>query len=263
MKRVLAIVVIVLLAGGLWWGWSSWNRAGQVLVSGAKASLVEGETDTVHIYLTIENKGRPDRIVSASSSDADEVVLYNPESEAGIPLPSEGTASFAADGAHVVLKGVHGDLSDGRLFPVEVDFERAGPVTTKARLGGTPSAGEADHVGLFGVGDICRVGEGEPAPKISLDVTHLDDGKGWKIDLVSDEFRFDKSLVDGPHVPGTGHAHLYVGGLKIKRLYEPSATIGELPPGEHTVRVTLNTNDHRAYVVDDKPVTAQAVIRVD
>ena len=65
-----------------------------------------------------------------------------------------------------------------------------------------------------------------------------------------------------PHVPGTGHAHLYLNGLKLGRLYVPSARIGALPPGDHMVRVTLNANDHRAYVVDGDPVTAIAPLSV-
>jgi hypothetical protein len=60
-----------------------------------------------------------------------------------------------------------------------------------------------------------------------------------------------------------GHGHIYVGGMKIGRLYQPEARIGTLPKGEHQVRLTLNTNDHRAYVVGDQPVTATATIVVD
>ena len=60
-----------------------------------------------------------------------------------------------------------------------------------------------------------------------------------------------------------GHGHIYVSGMKIGRLYQPEARIGTLPKGEHQVRLTLNTNDHRAYVVGDQPVTATATIVVD
>ena len=35
-----------------------------------------------------------------------------------------------------------------------------------------------------------------------------------------------------------------------------------LGPGRHEVQVTLNTNDHRTYVVDDEPVSAIAEIEV-
>jgi hypothetical protein len=65
------------------------------------------------------------------------------------------------------------------------------------------------------------------------------------------------------HVPGMGHGHIYVGGMKLDRLFKSEYLIGQLPPGRHEVRVTLNTNDHRAYVVDDVPVSASTFIMVD
>jgi len=78
----------------------------------------------------------------------------------------------------------------------------------------------------------------------------------------AEEFTFSRDLAGAYHVPGVGHGHLYVGGLKHGRLYENQATIGTLPSGTHMIRVTLNTNDHRAYVVDDEPVTATATITI-
>ena len=105
------------------------------------------------------------------------------------------------------------------------------------------------------------VGEGEPAPSIALSVEP--DGEGWRVLVETDEFTFSKDFVDRDHVPGTGHGHLYVGGMKIGRLYQPEGYIGALPKGQHEIRVTLNTNDHRTYVVDRKPVTASATIVVD
>ena len=67
--------------------------------------------------------------------------------------------------------------------------------------------------------------------------------------------------MDGDHVAGTGHGHIYLNGLKLGRLYSSSAEIGPLPSGVHVVRVTLNTNNHKAYVVDGKPVTATVTLR--
>ena len=49
----------------------------------------------------------------------------------------------------------------------------------------------------------------------------------------------------GSHRPGEGHAHLYVDDRKIARLYAPWFHLDSLPPGTHTLRVELNSNDHR------------------
>ena len=70
------------------------------------------------------------------------------------------------------------------------------------------------------------------------------------------DFTFNEDMADGPHVPGVGHAHLYLDGVKLQRLYHRDATIGALPPGSYLVRVTLNTNDHRVYMHKGAPISA-------
>jgi len=64
-------------------------------------------------------------------------------------------------------------------------------------------------------------------------------------------------------VPGIGHGHIYAGSVKLGRVFDNSYQIGALPKGEHTIRVSLNTNNHRAYAVDGQPLEATATIVVD
>ena len=106
-----------------------------------------------------------------------------------------------------------------------------------------------------------QVTEGEPRPQLSLSHNQNPATGGWTIDLNVNNFRFAKDLVDGAHVPGTGHGHLYLNGLKLGRVYGTSVELGPVPKGNHVARVTLNTNDHLAYVVDDRPVSATVMIR--
>ena len=234
--------------------------SGDILLSRASAAPMADRPGAVAVFVTIENTGPPDRIIGASSSEAATVDILAPGD--GLPIPAGSRPSLAADGAFLRLGGVAGALDPGRLIPVSLDFERAGPVTMRTRIVDPVATGRAGAFGLLGIGDICVAGEnGEPAPAIRLEVQP--DGDGWTVQVLAEEFAFSRDLVDGPHVPGTGHGHLYVGGLKLERLYAPVARIGALPPGRHELRVTLNSNDHRAYVVDDVPVTASAVIEVD
>lgn len=228
-------------------------------VSAATAAPIAEAPGDVGIFLKIENHDGPDRLVGVSSAAASAAVIDGPAPDLAIPAGS--APSLAPDGAFVRLSGVGGDLADGQIIPVTLEFEQAGAQTVQARLSAPRSEGEAADFGLFGIGAICRVGDGEPAPRIS--VTTLADGYGWLVRVQAEEFEFTPDLADGLHVPGTGHGHLYLNGLKLQRLYEDQARIGALPPGRHEVQVTLNTNDHRAYVVDDEPVTASAVIVVE
>ncbi len=92
---------------------------------------------------------------------------------------------------------------------------------------------------------------------------HPDTGKVYNIRLIPSGFTFSPQNVNGDHVEGEGHAHLYIDGEKITRMYGPWLHLPDLEPGTHTVRVTLNTNDHKAYYWDGEPVEASIVVHVE
>ena len=73
-------------------------------------------------------------------------------------------------------------------------------------------------------------------------------------------FAFAPEHASRDHVPGEGHAHVYVNGVKLGRFYGPWLHLDNLPPGEVTVEVTLNANDHRPLSVAGKPVAQTVVI---
>ncbi len=270
MKAAIGLVFAVGLAVG---GWALFSQAPanqHLLVTEALARpLPDG---TAAAFLAIENRGAPDRLVSVSASGAGAgmvATLYSPQDPDGPPVPV-GTSALALDGAHIRLTpdgraggGPAGDgaLVDGALVPLTLTFAEAGEVALRVRLSDPAKTGAASEVGLFGLGDICIVGADEPAPAVSLVVSETP--QGWTVDVVASEFAFSEEYLGLFHVPGMGHGHLYVGGMKLGRLFSTQAQIGALPPGRHEVRVTLNTNDHRAYVVDGTPVTATAWIEVD
>lgn len=209
-------------------------------ISGALAKpLDQGGAVAV---LKIENTGAPDRLIGVSSPVAD-VELYKPLASDNLPIPTGG-ASLAFDGAHISVVSTQKPLQDGSLLPLALTFERAGTLTAKARVSDPVKGGRAAKAGLFGLSDICIVGEGEPAPGISLTV--VEGQEGWNLRVVADDFTFSKDLLGLYHVPGVGHGRLYVGGMKLGRIFSSEAEIGALPPGRHEIRVTLNTNDHRA-----------------
>lgn len=231
----------------------------QILVSDATAAPLVDQPNTIAVFLKIENTGPADRLISATSPDAKSGAFS--DSSTALAIPGKGSASLAADGVFLRLYHVSGPLTDGRTLPVSLTFETAGTVQTRARLVAPRQSGKAGEYGLFGIGDICEVGDGEPAPEIALAAEQTE--TGWTITVQSYDFEFTPDLADGPHVPGTGHGHIYLNGLKLGRLYTASKNIGALPSGEHEIRVTLSTNDHRAYVADDTPVTASIRIHSD
>lgn len=227
-------------------------------LTNAHAVPVIGEPGALRLFITIENSGGPDRLIAANAPGAESVAIV--AEGPSIPIPAASAPMLAADGAHLRMEGVATDLADGAILPVTLIFEHAGAMATRATLADPLARGEASELGLLSLGGICRVGPGEPAPQVSLSVTS--DGDGWKVEAITDDFTFSEPITDMGHIPGYGHGHLYVNGTKLQRMYTPSARIGALLPGRYTVELTLNTNDHRAYVVEGHPVSATAQIEV-
>ena len=75
-------------------------------------------------------------------------------------------------------------------------------------------------------------------------------------------WRWAPDSVDMEHEPGAGHAHIYVDGVKIGRVYGPGYDLAGLEPGERHIRVTLNSNDHKQLTVNGEPVEASATVTI-
>ena len=94
-----------------------------------------------------------------------------------------------------------------------------------------------------------------PAPEISI-VLHPDGRQSRNLEIRVENFEFDPVAVNGPHIPGRGHAHVYVNNVKIARAYAPWVHLSALPVGTHEVRVSLNANDHSQLAVEGEPIEA-------
>lgn len=102
--------------------------------------------------------------------------------------------------------------------------------------------------------------EAADAPQITSIMVTKDAKSGWNLMVQTENFTFSPTNASGDHVDGEGHAHIYVDGKKITRLYSNHYYLGELDEGEHVVRVTLNTNDHKDYAVNGQVVEATQTI---
>ena len=106
--------------------------------------------------------------------------------------------------------------------------------------GGHHGHGGHDH----GVMEPFVIPEGEPVPTVALAVK-ADPVAGWNVKVDADNFTFAPEELETPGDWNAGHAHLYLNGKKVARLYGPWFHLTGVEPGEHLLRVTLNTNDHR------------------
>ncbi|MBB97043.1 MAG: hypothetical protein CML68_20900 [Rhodobacteraceae bacterium] len=249
-KRVVGLLLLVSLGAGLWWLLRP-PAAADLLIGTA---LAEAHHHGGVVTLTVDNAGGPDRLIDVSSPQAD-ARLVSAEGMTTFPIPAGSKPSLSEDGAYVALDGIE-DAQPGQLIPLTLTFERAGEVTTQARFQELdPMAAHHAHAAMV------PVPQGRPVPKVQ--VTVKPDGDGWKVRVETTDFTFNEDMADGPHVPGVGHAHLYLDGIKLTRLYHRDTHIGALLPGTYLVRVTLNSNDHRVYMHEGKPLSGTASITVE
>lgn len=76
-----------------------------------------------------------------------------------------------------------------------------------------------------------------------------------------ENFRFAPEEVNKTSKINEGHAHLYLNGRKLTRLYAASYFMDKLPKGDLEIRVTLNTNTHEDLVYQGKPVQDVVVFK--
>ncbi len=103
-----------------------------------------------------------------------------------------------------------------------------------------------------------------PAPQgMSVGIrVKADPIKGYNLFLKTWKLTWAPEHAGGRHRRGEGHAHLYVDGVKRTRLYGPAFYLGELTPGRHVIRVTLNANDHADYVRAHRQIADQETVVV-
>jgi len=114
--------------------------------------------------------------------------------------------------------------------------------------------GEHDHSAITEV-------EGPP-PDLTLAV-HPDGEQSRNLHIDVTNFTFDPQGVNSVHVPGQGHAHVYINGVKQARAYGPWVHLHALPQGRHDIRVTLNANDHSQLAASGQPIEATTTVVID
>lgn len=103
---------------------------------------------------------------------------------------------------------------------------------------------------------------GTDAPTLDFELAK-DSASGWNLHITTTNFRFAPENVNASNRIGEGHAHIYVNGNKLARVYGPWYHIGALPRGEVVLQVTLNANDHRTLAVGEAALSVTKTISVD
>ncbi|XKT74838.1 MAG: hypothetical protein ACJKTH_02000 [Patescibacteria group bacterium UBA2163] len=103
---------------------------------------------------------------------------------------------------------------------------------------------------------------GASAPAVALEVFE-DPMSGWNVKITTENFRFSPENASQDHILGEGHAHVYVDGEKINRVYGSWYHLGDLSVGEHEIKVNLNANNHNPYSVNGVLVEDSVTVVVE
>jgi len=102
---------------------------------------------------------------------------------------------------------------------------------------------------------------GQPLPQVEIAV-RPDPMKGWNVQIQVQNFQFAPEQIDRPGAWNAGHAHLYVNGRKLTRIYGPWYYLDGLPRGNHQILVTLNTNGHQDLYANGRRIEASTTVSV-
>jgi hypothetical protein len=117
-----------------------------------------------------------------------------------------------------------------------------------------PTQGKHEHETL-------EIPDNQSVPTVRL-IVHPDSKKGWNLEIQVSNFTFAPEKVNQADQLGEGHAHLYVDGVKLTRLYGNWYYLENLSPGQHKITVILNTNTHKTLLYRGQPIEANVMLDV-
>lgn len=104
-----------------------------------------------------------------------------------------------------------------------------------------------------------NVAAGTDAPSVAIEV-QKDPMAGWNLHVTPQNFRFSPENASTGNIAGEGHAHVYVNGTKLGRLYGNWLHLNALPTGKVEIKVSLNANSHSPLMVEGVEVAASVTV---
>jgi hypothetical protein len=107
--------------------------------------------------------------------------------------------------------------------------------------------------------------EQELAPKATLEI-EKDPTGGFNVQVVTTNFIWRPELASMKHVPGEGHAHVFLDGRKIMRIYSQWFHLNTYQfstrAGEQLLSIEFVGNDHAPYTIQGLPVGTEQIVDV-
>lgn len=120
---------------------------------------------------------------------------------------------------------------------------------------------QAHTDGAMSVHEITQAVAPTSALKIQKDPTG-----GFNVQVVTSNFVWRPEMASMQHVAGEGHAHVFLDGRKIMRIYNPWFHLNTYQfatrSGEQLLSIEFVGNDHAAYTIEGLPVGTEQVVDV-
>jgi periplasmic copper chaperone A len=117
--------------------------AGDISVSDPFARASAGMAKVGAAFMTLQNAGGDDKLVSAASPVADHVELHAHVKDGdvmrmrqieSIDVPAGGSVQLAPGGVHLMLIDLKEPLKQGQSFPLTLTFAKAGAMTIEVPI---------------------------------------------------------------------------------------------------------------------------------
>ncbi len=103
------------------------------------------------------------------------------------------------------------------------------------------------------------------APQASLEI-QKDPTGGFNVQVRTTNFVWRPEMASMQHVPGEGHAHVYLDGRKIMRTYNEWFHLNTYQfstrSGEQLLSIEFVGNDHAPYTIQGLPVGVEQIVNV-
>lgn len=251
MKRWIAALILLLIGLGAYLQFAP--QQSMITITNAMATPMGAGGQMFMVTLDMQNKGPAVTLTGVSSPSGAEVSVMNANQVGPLVVPQNSDGLLAMDGAHIMLSVPAGHFQEGAFQSISLMFDDGTEVAT--RVMHQTADGGMRHGMAHGVMI-------NPAPKVTLLPPESISTDGFDVTLDVENFAFVLAEDGAAHVPNQGHAHIYLNGLKLGRLYSEDFTVGGLKSGTYTLQVGLNTNDHRPYVTAQGPIGATFVFQI-
>ena len=183
------------------------------------------------------------------------------------PLNGDDNAPAKKAGTSLFITFLTGGLIGAALFWIASDLsnmpeQSAMPagmeMENHANMNGSMSGQEAgahSH-GMLAVDDW----PAKPAITATIQKTLLVVGI---LNLRTENFTYNAAAAGLENKQGEGHAHIYVNGAKLARIYGDWFHIGTLPNGHNLISVTLNANDHSSLTQNGDILEHKLIVIVE